>query len=176
MSEFSQYLVIVRNPERAPHGQKGKLWELVRNNFVEAAGLAERPPSIQALKRRLAALLKAKVEQLSLYRSGATEDFDEIDRLLEEYLLITKENEIEEVHSHLFSISTMSFILYRKIKKKISLMKKQGKMSMSLRHFRYSTSRQPLHSIGRGKEAILVQAHQGIPEKEMQMKAMISPS
>jgi hypothetical protein len=87
--------VIVRNPEGAAHGQKGKVWELVRQNFAEAAGLGARPPSLQAIKRRIAVLVKAKRAQLQIYKSGNEEDYEEVDRLLEEYIALEGEHQVQ---------------------------------------------------------------------------------
>lgn len=57
-------------------------------NFGNAAGLAK-PPSQQALKRRLLQLTKAKREDLKLYKSGNEEQYNLVDQLLEEYIELT---------------------------------------------------------------------------------------
>jgi len=80
------WVVVHRNPEGAQFGQKGKIWDLVRSSFAAAAGLAAKPPSVLALKRRIAVLVKAKKEDLKIYKSGNEEQYEEIDKLLEEYI------------------------------------------------------------------------------------------
>lgn len=87
-------IVIVRNPESAAHGQKGKVWDIVRENFSQAAGLGPHPPSVQALKRRLAVLVKAKRNDLKIYKSGTEEQYEEIDQLLEEYISLEDEHAV----------------------------------------------------------------------------------
>ena len=58
----------------------------MRSSFAAAAGLAAKPPSVLALKRRIAVLVKAKKEDLKIYKSGNEEQYEEIDKLLEEYI------------------------------------------------------------------------------------------
>lgn len=124
------YVVITRNPEGEGYGLKGKTWETVRGNFAAAAGLSDKPPSVQALKRRLGTLIKAKRHSLKIYKSGNEEQYDEIDKLLEEYIeLEDSTNARLESSFHIYYFLLLLNLLFNRRRKKQTTRRRRSRRS-----------------------------------------------